>query len=268
VPDLHPTAQGFDRAARDYDRGRPGYPAAAIELLCDRLGVRPDRRLLDVGAGTGKLTRELAARGAEVVAVEPTAGMRRELHAALPDVEVLAGTAEAVPLPDASVDAITAAQAFHWFDVDRALPELHRVLRPDGVLGVVFNRRDLTTPVQAALDAMLAEDRGDTPSWATHDWTASLGGSAWFAPAETHGFPHVQRLDVEAFLARVTSISFVAQLPDAARERVVAGAERLFTAHAVDGRVAMHYVTELRLAPRRNGRPGHGTDEADGDGDA
>lgn len=268
MPDLHPTAQGFDRAARDYDRGRPGYPAAAIELLCDRLPVRPDRRLLDVGAGTGKLTRELAARGAEVVAVEPTAGMRRELRTALPGVEVLEGTAEALPLPDASVDAVTAAQAFHWFDVDRALPELHRVLRPAGVLGVVFNRRDLTTPVQAALDAMLAEDRGDTPSWATHDWTTSLGGSAWFAPAQTHGFPHVQRLDAEAFLARVTSISFVAQLTGADRERVVAAAERLFTAHAVDGRVAMHYVTEVRLASRRGVPPGHGADEAGGDDDA
>jgi SAM-dependent methyltransferase len=258
VSDLHPTAEGFDRAAREYDRGRPGYPAAAVDLLCDRLDVRPQRRILDVGAGTGKLTRELVERGADVVAVEPTAGMRRELRATLPGVEVLAGTAETLPLPDASVDAITAAQAFHWFDVDRALPELHRVLRPDGTLAVVFNRRDLTTPVQAALDAMLAADRGDTPSWATHDWTASLGGSAWFAPAELHTFPHVQQLEADAFLARVTSISFVARLADDDRARVVAAAERLFATHADDGRIAMHYVAELRLAGRRAAPAGDG----------
>jgi SAM-dependent methyltransferase len=250
VGDVHPTARGFEQAAGDYEQGRPGYPALAIDALVTALRLTRRRRIADVGAGTGKLTRELLSRGAEVVAVEPSAAMRAELERALPDVEVLEGTAEALPLPAAAVDACVAAQAFHWFDARRALPELHRVTRPGGGFGIVFNRRDLTTPVQAALDELLAPDRGDTPSWAHDDWLDALADSPWFAPLELQVVPSVQHLDAAGFGARVRSVSFVAPLTGVARRRVLDGVAAIFEAHAVDGTVALHYRTEVRVLRR------------------
>jgi ubiquinone/menaquinone biosynthesis C-methylase UbiE len=128
---VHQAARGFEQAADAYERARPTYPQAAVAWLCERLAVRRGRRVLDLAAGTGKLTRSLVAAGADVVAVEPIAAMRERLP---PEVEALDGTAEAIPLPGASVDAVTVAQAFHWFDAEPALAEIHRVLRPGGTL--------------------------------------------------------------------------------------------------------------------------------------
>lgn len=249
---MHPTARGFEQAAAVYDQGRPGYPPAAVDALASGLGVGPGRRFADIGAGTGKLTRALVARGAQVVAVEPAAAMRATLEREVPGATVLEGTAEALPLATAAVDACVAAQAFHWFDTTRALPELHRVTRPGGRLGIVFNRRDLTAPVQAALDDLLADDRGDTPSWAHDDWLDALTGSPWFAPDELHEVPFVQHLDRAGLQARVGSISFVAPLSEAARQRIDDGVAAIFAALARDDAVALHYRTEVRILRRRD----------------
>jgi SAM-dependent methyltransferase len=131
-------ARSFGAVADVYERARPGYPDAAVDWLVPE-GARA---VLDLGAGTGKLTRSLAARGLEVVAVEPIVEMREGLAAALPEVRALGGTAEAIPLADSSVDAITVAQAWHWVDPERATAEAARVLRPGGTLGLIWNRRD------------------------------------------------------------------------------------------------------------------------------
>jgi SAM-dependent methyltransferase len=254
---VHPTAEGFDAAAAAYAAGRPGYPPDAVELLADQLRVRPGRRLLDLAAGTGKLTRELVARGAEVIAVEPMAGMRDQLRRSVPSgrLAILDGTAEAIPLPDTSVDGATVAQAFHWFDGHTALAELQRVLRPDAWLAVVFNRRDLTTPVQAAIDDLLVPYRGDTPTWATHGWDEALTATDRFTPGELASFPWVQHLTLEGLVARVSSISFVSKLDAAVRDRVLATVRDLYTrsrpSDAATGTVPLHYVTEVRLLQRR-----------------
>ncbi|HEX8802631.1 MAG TPA: class I SAM-dependent methyltransferase, partial [Acidimicrobiales bacterium] len=142
---VNPAALGFDANAGDYERGRPSYPAEAVALVVGRGGIGPGRRVLDLAAGTGKMTRLLLPTGADVVAVEPVAGMRAALErlaAASPGLEVLDGTAENLPLPDGSVDAVTVAQAFHWFDPPVALAEMRRVLRPGGHLFLVWNVRD------------------------------------------------------------------------------------------------------------------------------
>ena len=122
-------SRGFGAAADAYERSRPDYPPQAVEGLIRRLDLRPGRTVLDVGAGTGKLTRLLVPTGARILALEPVAEMRAKLVATTPGAEALDGLAEAVPLADASVDAAVCAQAFHWFDAPRALEELHRVLR-------------------------------------------------------------------------------------------------------------------------------------------
>jgi SAM-dependent methyltransferase len=257
---VHPTATGFDRAASAYEAGRPGYPLEAVDLVTARLGIGPGRVVLDLGAGTGKLTRELLARGAHVVAVEPMAGMREQLRRVLArsELELLDGTAEELPLPAGAVDAATVAQAFHWFDGHAALAELHRVLRPDGWLAVVCNRRDLRTPVQGAIDELLAPYRGDTPSWSSHDWDASLATTDRFVPDPVGStcFPWGQDLTVEGLRARVGSVSFVARLDPATREQLLDAVTHLHAEHhdgaaGEDATITLHYVTEVRLLQRR-----------------
>src|SRR5256885_1784769 len=117
---IDPKASAFGLAAADYERARPSYPAEAIDVLRRQIGVGPGTRVLDLAAGTGKLTRLLVTTGADVVAVEPVAGMRDQLSEVLPEIEALDGTAEAIPFDDDSLDVVTVAQAFHWFDFDKA----------------------------------------------------------------------------------------------------------------------------------------------------
>jgi len=136
-------ARSFDRAAVEYEQARPGYPEGVLDLL----PLEANATVLDLGAGTGKLTRVLTSRYARVIAVEPLDGMRAILERVVPAAESLAGTAEAIPLPDASVDAVFAAQAFHWFANDDAIAEIARVLRPAGVLCVIWNESVAPSPL-------------------------------------------------------------------------------------------------------------------------
>jgi SAM-dependent methyltransferase len=153
VSDSHAEqARSFDRVAGAYQNARPSYPAAALEWV---LEAAPGRRVVDLAAGTGKLTEVLVAVGADVTAVEPLANMRAELERALPSVRALDGTAEQMPLPDASADAVFVGQAFHWFDAPAALAEIARVLVPGGALGLVWNLRDERVPWVADLTVAL-----------------------------------------------------------------------------------------------------------------
>ena len=241
-------ATGFGRAADDYERGRPGYPDAAVAWLVDRLAVRPGRTVLDLAAGTGKLTRQLAATGATIVAVEPIEEMRRKLEEALPQVRALDGTAEAIPLPDDSVDAVAVAQAFHWFRGEEALAAIHRVLRPGGRLGLIWNARDESVEWVAQLGKIIDRFRGDVPSFREQAWMDPFVAGDLFAPLEKHECGFVQELDEDAFLARVSSISFIAVLPSAEREEVLSDVRRLLARHAERSRkgvFALPYRTEV-----------------------
>jgi ubiquinone/menaquinone biosynthesis C-methylase UbiE len=135
---LRAQANSFGAAASTYERARPGYPEAAVDWLLPA----GTPRVVDLGAGTGKLTRLIAARGADVTAVDPSEGMLEQLRQALPNVAALPGSAEQIPLADGSVDAVVVAQAWHWVDVPRASAEVARVLRPGGRLGLIWNHRD------------------------------------------------------------------------------------------------------------------------------
>ena len=153
-------ARSFETAAAAYERYRPEYPEEALRWVVDRLGLSPGSRVLDLGAGTGKLSRGLSALGLDVVAVEPGAAMLAELRTAVPGVEALQGSAEAIPLEDHSVDAVAAGQAFHWFDREQVLPELRRVLRPRGGLGLLWNWEDAGDPIGARLAEILGHADG------------------------------------------------------------------------------------------------------------
>lgn len=148
-------ARSFETVAAEYERHRPDYPVEAVEWAAAQLGLEPGARVLDVGAGTGKLTRVLVAAGFETVAVEPGGAMLDQLRLAVPEAEAHEAPAEAIPLADASVDAAFAAQAFHWFDRERALPELQRVIQPGGGLALLWNWWDERDPLQKELGELV-----------------------------------------------------------------------------------------------------------------
>jgi SAM-dependent methyltransferase len=173
-------AEGFARAAGAYDRGRPGYPGAAIAFLVSRLPA--GATVLDLAAGTGKLTRPLLDAGLAVVAVEPVAEMRAGLPASA---RPMHGTAEAIPLGEGAVDAVAVGQAFHWFEGDAALAEIHRVLRPGGTLALLWNRRLEGDPVNRALDELLEPHRAGAPTHRWDSWRAAFERTNLFGPRST-----------------------------------------------------------------------------------
>jgi len=241
---LHDVAAvGFGRSSAAYERGRPGYPAAAVGWLAERLGLGPGAVVVDVAAGTGKLSRALAAAGAEVVAVEPVASMRQAIGSG---VRALEGVAEALPLVEHSADVITVGQAFHWFDGDAALREFHRVLHPGGSLALVWNLRPLNEPIHAAIEEILGRYRGDVPSHRNRRWRGVFERTRLFGPLEERNFPNEQQLDAEGLADRVGSTSFIAALPSKERERVLANVRALVPG----GTVRVPYVTAVEVTER------------------
>jgi len=244
---LHRSVPGFDRVADTYERARPEYPPAAVEWLAERLDLRPGRTVVDVAAGTGKLTRALVQTGARVIAVEPLAEMRRVLREAVPEAEAVDATAEELPLEAASVDAVTVAAAFHWFDVPRALAEFARVLRPGGGLGLVWNVRNPDAPIQRELDALL-EPHAIPVSHVRHFEAASHFPEPPFGPLERADFEHEQRFDADGLVERVATMSFVAILPDDERQELLARVHAL--GRRYDAPFAFPYRTEVFVSRR------------------
>ena len=245
MPELHPATRGFAGADR-YERGRPDYPAAAVARIASALDLRRGRTVLDLAAGTGKLTRLLVPTGANVVAVEPVREMRAELEQRVRGIGVLAGTAERIPLTDGFVDAVTVGQAFHWFDADAALREIRRVLGPGGGVALIWNARDERDPLQAALSKIVEPLAGDTPGRRQRDWKTLLAENGLFERTERVLFEHVQHVDEQAVVDRVLSTSFIAAAPADVRadvERRVRDVAR--------GATTLPYMTELYLGYAR-----------------
>jgi len=256
----------FDRSAARYERGRPGYPSAAVDFLAARFDLGPGSTILDLASGTGKFTRALRSTGAALLAVEPMPGMQREFQRAVPDVPVLPGRADAIPLPDSFVDAVVVAQAFHWFHHVRALREIARVLRPGGGLGLIWNNRDLTVPWVREYTRLV--DRHGLPRPRRHEaWEAVFRRrSSPFGPVRRRVFPNPQYLTPDALVDRTLSESRVQAQPAAVR-RVVERELRVFleTHPSLRGRtrLAFPYETEVFYArkrashPRRQRQPAH-----------
>ena len=211
-------SRSFDRVAAEYERARPGYPP---ELL-DAVPLGADAVVLDLGAGTGKLTRVLVERYARVTAVEPLDGMRGILEAVVPAAESLRGTAEAIPLPGASVNAVFAAQAFHWFANEEAMAEIARVLRPGGILCLVWNEpldsRALPEAYRAYLRTLHAPSLDAVRSGPS--WSEVISGGP-FSDLEEAVVEHEQTQERGDVLAFARSVSWIAHRPEDERERIM-----------------------------------------------
>jgi ubiquinone/menaquinone biosynthesis C-methylase UbiE len=231
---VNPTAAaGFDSGAEAYERGRPSYPDEAIAYVARALRLGPGKRVLDLAAGTGKMTRLLVPTGVDLVAVEPVAGMRTAFAAAVPGVEILDGTAEALPLPDRSVDAVVVAQAFHWFDQRQALAEIDRVLKPGGGVALVWNRRDESVPWVADMSRIIHWNRGLNPQY---DGFALDGFTKWTCS-------YVQSLSHDGLLDRVASVSYIAAMDERERAGVLAQVSELVRGFTEP--IPLPYVTEV-----------------------
>ncbi|MFB8003512.1 class I SAM-dependent methyltransferase [Nocardia sp. NPDC056000] len=229
-------AGSFGAGAVEYAKSRPHYPLDAVRWL---VPAHADK-VLDLGAGTGHLTRGLSECGFDVIAVEPSEGMRREFARTSPDVPVLAGTAEQIPLEDDSVDAVVVAQAWHWIDVDAAAPELRRVLRTAGELGLVWNIRDEREPWVAELGRIMhqgvEQDMGSE-----NPYVGEL-----FEPIERYDVEWVYQLSRPRLLELVASRSYIITLEPGAKQQVLDSVAELLNTHPAvrtRSRIDLPYVT-------------------------
>ena len=248
MPPMHQAAaRGFNRGTAAYDRGRPGYPPEALAFLTEAFPPNPS--VLELGAGTGKFTVELARLAKKLLALEPVGAMREKLVTTCPSIASAGGVAEALPIASASFDAVVAAQAFHWFASDTALREIHRVLKPGGLLALVWNRRDTSEPWVAALDSLWERHQGDVPRYGSGAWKKAFEPSS-FELLKSAVFSHAHPLTVEQVVDRVASISFISALPDAERAKVLEAVRQLLAEHP-DTRgkqtLALPYATDVFL---------------------
>ncbi|MFC4068255.1 class I SAM-dependent methyltransferase [Actinoplanes subglobosus] len=236
--DLH--AASFGDAAEAYARGRPSYPAEAVAWAVPAAA----RRVLDLGAGTGKLTRVLLDAGFQVDAVEPSAQMRDQLAVSAGQASLFEGTGESIPLPDASVDAAVCAQAWHWVDPARAVPEVARVLGPGGTLALIWNIRDHDEPWVAALDDVLHRHTRQEI-----DTAPPIGGP--FEEPERAEFRWRHPLNRDSLLDMVASRSYVILLPEPQRRALFDSVLGLLDRHGVGDEFEMPYLTRCTRARLR-----------------
>ena len=236
--------QGFAADAQAYDRGRPGYPREAITALCSCLNSGPAVKVIDLGAGTGKLTRLLIPH-ADVVAVEPVAAMRDVLAKSAPSTRVLAGSAEAIPLEDGFADAITVGQAFHWFSSAAALEEMHRVLKPHGQLGLIWNLRDESVQWVSEIMDTIRPFEASTPRYTSGLWKKAFENQGFFQLENHEQWKHTVPNTIADVMTHVGSISYVANLDAAVRTEALAKIEARLQSHFPGGQLQFPYLTDL-----------------------
>jgi SAM-dependent methyltransferase len=235
-PETVRSARSFGAAASVYGAARPGYPVEAVAWL-----VGDAKRVLDLGAGTGKLTQALVALDLDVIAVDPVEEMLEELEVQVPGVPRILGTAEDIPVEDASVDAVVAGQAWHWFQPARAVAEIARVLRPGGTLGIVWNSRDTSVEWLRQAGEIMHERHDASASFESY---VRIGGP--FGPVEEHRVDWVDRMSRTRFLDLVRSRSHYLTAPPAEQRSVIAALETLLATHpdvAGAGELAIPYAT-------------------------
>lgn len=224
-------AKGFNVSSEAYEKGRPGYPLEAIDFLISELKIGKNSCIADLAAGTGKLTKVLKKTAAKIIAIEPVEGMRRKFSALLPEIEIINGTAERIPLGSESLDAVFVAQAFHWFDGTAALNEIHRILKPGGKIGLIWNARDENTPWVLDLTKMIDPYERGAPRYKSGNWLRAFEKTSLFSKLSYNHFQYVQKGDVDMMVDRVGSISFIASLNDEEKKPLLEKVRKLVEPH-------------------------------------
>ena len=227
-----------------YDAGRPSYCADAVTYLIQGLHIEPGRVVLDLGAGTGKLTEQLLTTKANLIAVEPSSSMRETFSRNLPSVPILDGTGEDIPLNGGSVDAVVVAQAFHWFDAPRALDEIARVLRPGGSLGLIWNERDESVEWVQQLSMAMQWDRRQ-PYLVGTDFRPTVLACASFSNPRRERFHFHDIMDHQRVRQRVLSTSYIASSTQAEQDAIMADVNALLA--RLPDPVSMPYVADSYL---------------------
>jgi SAM-dependent methyltransferase len=249
----HAAELGYQRAAADYERVRPSYPTRSLAVLADALDLRAGRCVAEVGAGTGKFTRLLALTGARVVALEPVAAMRDRLAELLPQVEVVDGLAEATGLPDGAMDAVVAAQAWHWFDPSAALAEVERITHRRGRLGLVWNTLDETVPWVAEYSKIYRQWRTESvPGHRDGRWRRFFDELPGWSPLRAEHVPNPYVTDREGVLGQALTSSVISTLDAASRAQVRHELEAVLDRHkeSCGDRIEIPYVTDLYWTAR------------------
>jgi SAM-dependent methyltransferase len=245
--EVHPlAARAFGGRAEDYERARPGWPRDAVAAVLERFGAGT---VVDLAAGTGKLTRVVAEQADKVIAVEPVEGMRRVLREQLPHVRAISGTAETIPLPDASIDAVLVGEAFHWFDAGRAVPEIARVLKPGGGLAVFVHE-----PAWAGvgwldeLTEIVKAYRIEDASRPDHEaWREALAADPRFEPPREEEFPYEHVSTRELIVAEIASFSSIGSLPPDRLAAALDACRAVLERHGVE-EFTFHYNTRVTSA--------------------
>lgn len=221
----------YFKSADAFATGRPGYPAEANDWLIKDLKLKHHSVVLDLGAGTGKFTPRLLDIGAQVIAVEPDQTLRERFHARYPEIQLLDATAEDIPLKSGSVDAVVCAHSFHWFANAQAMAEIHRVLKPGGRLGMIWNLRDTSVDWVAQVAAVVNSVAADNPRYYSGEWRKVFPYSG-FSPLNERHLRHGHTgLPEDVIINRVKSISFVANLPAEQQDRVFAEIREIVARH-------------------------------------
>jgi SAM-dependent methyltransferase len=243
---VHPLAARFVEVTGPYERGRPEYPAEVVGAIAAELGIPPGARVLDLAAGTGKLTRALLDTGLDVTAVEPQAELREALAASVGSDRVRRGLAEAIPLTDASVVAVTVGEGFHWFDQVLALSEIRRVLRPGGGLAVLSTVPDWGGASWAhEVGTLLARLRPKHPQFDEPGWQDAVRKArAWTAPRELR-LTTLQPASPRRILDYLASISWMAALPEDQRADTLAKIGAILSAGEMPAELPVHVVIGL-----------------------
>lgn len=232
MSEINPAAQqGFSTEAHTYARGRPEYPVEILHWLESELNIGKGKLVIDLGAGTGKFTKLLVQTEADVIGVEPVTEMREQFTRGLPGLRVLAGSAEAIPLGTASADAVVCVQAFHWFATEVALREIHRVLKPGGRLGLIWNVRDESVDWVAAITRIITPYEGDVPRFYKGDWRKPFSGRYFSAPDQTTFTHQHAGTAQEVIIDRFLSVSFIAALQANEKAKVADQLRALIASH-------------------------------------